>query len=214
MSETEYFDETPVDTRDGLPPNTGKVLIGVAVVALLIAGWNAVGWLRGSIFSSDLHVYLEGNHVDQLQPGARVVIGSLAVGEVSEVETRDGAAVARLRIDGEQASQIATSARFQVDSLNHWMPGNTGVRVYPAAAEPNQRKLAAGDRLVASEKTLPPMVPIRFYGLVAGCALVLAATMVVAKQFAKWLISLTVIATGMLVIAAVVLYLGNVVTLP
>ena len=217
-SEPHLGEDSPEEFLDSaeagfeMPSAVGYLLIALAACALLAVLWQVVRRLPGGRSSHDVHVVLHGDGVSELGLGDRVVLGSVQVGEVEEATVRDGAVLAELRIDGEYAEEIPESSRFEVDSLNQWVPGNLGVRIRPGRAQTDAPSLVDGAKIEAAKRTLPPTVPERFYLLVAlgvGAIVVLVICARVLRSIA-WM----VIVAGALILLAVFLHLGGTIVGP
>lgn len=203
--------EPPSGARPAPRRVSGRGLIiglGVVIVLLLVVPvlWNAAK----SAVSRDIHVYLRGCGVEELQPGHRVVIGTVPVGEVMGIDLRDGVQMAELRLDGKYVGQVAAGSRFEVDSLNQWMPGNLGIRVYPTGQKEGVQPLENRAVIQAVPRTLPPAIPKRFYAVVAVSVVAIALLLAIAKALQRWLILLI----GLAIMAAGLIYLSRMVTLP
>jgi len=94
-----------------------------------------------------------------------------------------------------------------VDSLNDWLPGNVGVRVFPTATDTHP-PMVDGSRVQTSARALPPWVPAGFYIVLAGIVVVLAGVVVVA-----WLMRrVIVLVVAAAVIAGVIVYLNGIIS--
>jgi hypothetical protein len=205
------FPTSPADVADWpkwfwrMPPRTRAVVVGGAVALLAVVIWSTSGWWASGGLAGNVHVDLHGAGVAELQPGARVVMGSIPVGEVVGREIRDGVPVAEVAVHGRHARQIPQSSRFEVDSLNQWMPGNLGVRIRGPKRPSDEPPLADGAEIETVDRALPPAVPERFYLLVG---LSVAAVLVLAL-LARFLRSLAILLVGIAVLAAVLVYLSG-----
>jgi len=209
-SPEEFLDS--MERRFEIPGVVGYLLIAIAGFALLSVLWQAVRRLPGGRSSGDVHVVLCGDGVSELRPGDRVVLGSVQVGEVEQTSLRDGEVLAELRIDGKHAAEIPESSRFEVDSLNQWVPGNLGVRIRSDPARADRPSLVDGAEIEAAKRTLPPTVPERFYPLVAlgvGAIVVLVICARVLRSIA-WM----VIVAGVLILLAALVHLGGTIVGP
>lgn len=147
---------------------------------------------------------------DAMRLGAAVCvgIGSQQVGRVAGFDVREGESVVHLQIDGKYRRQIPTTSRFEVASLNVWVPGRVGVRIL-SPTQPLKTDPLPDRALVQTCNTvLPADVPPRFYLLIAGC---IAAT-VVLSVVAKALKSTAVIVSGITVLAAIIAHLAGMVS--
>lgn len=186
---------------EAVRPHLAKVLGAVTIIALAAAAWPLAARWFGS--AGDVRVYLRGPGVGELAVGAPVAIGSVQVGRVAGFDLRDGRQVADLRIERRYRRQVSAASRFQVCSLNHWVPGNLGVRVGPPAAGGNRGELVDGAVIQAADAVLPAEIPPRFYLLVAGSVLAMAVVVIVGKV----LRSVATIVAGAAVILAVIAHL-------
>ncbi len=211
---TRPFEDDPGDFlaspgwSGSLPPITGKFLVGLGVVALLVAAWPFVAKLTHRM--SGLDVFVRGHGVSELQPGARVVLDSQEVGRVIGSEIRGGQRFAHVRIDGKYARQIPRESQFEVDSLNEWMPGNLGIRLRCPTSPTSSDVLGTGTEVDAVERILPPAIPPRFYLLVGACCVVVVLLIALARLVRAGLI----IVVGIAVIVAVLAHLNGMITVP
>lgn len=111
-------------------------LAGLLVLAGLLL-WGSIQWLTSD--ADDL-IRLTGSNVSELEKDAAVMLDGVQVGKVVSVGLDGGEATAMLTIDGQYVDQIPKGSRFEVDSLNNWLPGNVGVKVVP----PAEKRLALG----------------------------------------------------------------------
>jgi len=157
-----------------------RVGIGVAALAgIALAVWLTTRLLTGAILG-DGTIYLTGPNVEHLSENARVVVGKRVIGSVTNIGLRDGQYAATLSIERAAMRELSSDAEFEVASLNDWMPGNIGVRIRPNSANAAER-LANGDRMIAKSSVLPPVIPQKFWLVVAGCALIVVLMAVAAK---------------------------------
>jgi hypothetical protein len=196
---------------------TLAISISVVVLALgsvIVLGIVTAKWLDAR---ETMHVYLQGSGVDRLQPGSRVALGVQEIGQVATVELREGAHTAHLVMKRDLAGELPGTSAFQVESLNHWMPGNLGVRVYLPKAAGGAEPLADDVTILAQERFLPPETPVRFYYLIAVAVLVVAVTIAIAVVAARWinrLATLAILACGILALLAVYAHFSGQITAP
>lgn len=190
----------------GARPVVAKVLAGVTVIAILAAAWPfASSWLRKA---GDLDVYLRGRGVDHLKEGAWVVIGSQQVGRVGGFEVREGEPVARLQVEGKYRRQIPSTSRFEVSSLNVWVPGRVGVRILCSTQPLKSEPLPDGALVQTANTVLPADVPPRFYLLVAASIAGLIGLSILAKVMK----SVAVVVSGVALIVAIIAHLSGLVS--
>ena len=189
--------------------------VAVAGAALLvILGFLTARWIdaRGNV-----RIYLHGPGVNELQEGALVAVDVESVGQVREVEQRDGKLVARLAIVRARAEQIPATSTFRVESLNHWKPGNVGVRVYVPDSAAGAEAIRDDALVRASDQFLPPSIPPRFYLLVFGALLMIAITVAIAVAVYKLVsrvATLIVVALGALILIGAYQYFDGQITPP
>lgn len=188
-------------------------IAGVATILVIL------GIVIGRVIEArqNVDVYLHGPGVVDLPEGALVATGVQPVGEVRSKEDRDGKLTAHLVINREYARQIPQGSSFRVESLNKWMPGRLGVRVYAETSPPGAEPIADGAVVQASSHFLPPQIPPRFYLLILGAMLLIAFTIAVAAALYKMFnrVSMFVaLAIGMLVLIAAYLYFGGQIAAP
>lgn len=209
--EPNNFDVAPAGyggAWEAFRPHFAKILAAVTIVALVMAVWPlAAGWFAGT---GELQVFLRGPGVGELAVGAPVAVGAVQVGRVAGFDLRDGHQVADLRIERRYKRQLSASSRFQVCSLNHWVPGNLGVRVGPPVGGGNPGEVRDGTVFQAADAVLPAGIPSRFYLLVAGSVLALTAVVIVGKV----LRSVATIVAGLAVILAVIGHLCGTIAAP
>ncbi|MFC1596999.1 hypothetical protein ACFL5Q_03540 [Planctomycetota bacterium] len=194
------------------------LIVALTVAASGLAVIVVLGFVATRVIHAreNVDVYMFGSGVDHLEEGAVVAMGVEPIGRVCDVRIRDGEHEAHLAIKREYAEQIPSTSEFQVESLNHWMPGNLGVRVDPrgpTSAEP----IRDDDRVQASNNFLPPEIPPKFYILLLGAALVVGATIALALFLYK-LVSkiamLVVLAIGLLFLIAAYQHFNGQITAP
>lgn len=185
-------------------------------MAVLIGlSWLAAGLLG---LTGDVDVYLQGNYVDQLDEGAPVAVGTIPIGRVTEVSLREGRPTARLQLDRQHTAGISADSRFSVESLNDWMPGNVGVRVYPPAQPGDAPQIKQGASVEAINHAFaPPHVPPKFFLLVGLGLVVLIVVGVLAVVLYRWvsaLSTLIAVALGIAILLFGYLYFQNNITSP
>lgn len=185
--EPEHAD-MPVSSGEAGSWNYHYVLVGLIVGATVIAIW----FMGSSIINDRGSVTLTGSEVSQLRPGAAVMLDGKQVGEVQQVEIRDGLPTARLRVDPEVLQEIPSTSRLQVGSLNRVLPGNIGVKI--VSAEHNEAIAGAGWETIherfADQSIVPTGTPLGFYVVlfvvVAIAVLLLSLVIKVLRSTAFW----------------------------
>lgn len=195
--------------QDDWMPFLKKSGVGIGIIAVAVVVWTGGRWIVRAAGPQDVRIELHGPGVGQLKPGALVVLGSTEVGQVERVGELGGEATALMRVDKDFVSQISRTSRFEVDSLNDWLPGNVGVRVYPDMAEIDS-PLVDGARVRTSPRTTPPWAPWGFYVLVATTVLLLAGAMVVAWLMRRVIV--LIVFAG--IMAGIILYLNGIISPP
>ena len=194
------------------------LIVALTVAASGLAVIVVLGFVAARVIHAreNVDVYMIGSGVDHLEEGAVVAMGMEPIGRVCDVGIRDGEHEAHLEIKREYAEQIPSTSQFGVESLNHWMPGNLGVRVDPRGAT-SAEPIREDDRVRASNKFLPPEIPPRFYLLLLGAAFVIAGTIALALFLYK-LVSkiamLIALAVGLLILVAAYQYFNGQITAP
>lgn len=192
--------------------------IAVVVIALtlvMFTGFLATYWLgkRG-----ELDIYLYGKGVDCLEEGAMIVLDIQPVGQVRAIEMQGTRQTAHLVIDQEMSTQIRAGSIFRVESLNDWMPGNVGVRVY-APKDSAQSPPVEDDTVVqASDMFLPPEIPPKFYLLVVGALVVVSVTVALGvaayRVFHQIGMAIGVFLIGLLVLSIAYQYFSGRISVP
>jgi hypothetical protein len=196
-----------------MPPIVGKIVGGVAAIALLAALWQMLeplSWFDAATQPSDVTVSIHGGPVEKLLPGAKVVMGSVEVGEVTATDVQGGLPSADIRIVGTYAQQIPHTSQFEVTSLNEYMPGNVGIQVHAPMNPSSAASIADGAHIRVMETPLPPEVPAKFF-VVLGIGLV---GVVVVLALAKLFKSELMILAGVLLLIAALLFLSGMITVP
>ena len=125
--------------RDDWLPFAKKSAIGTGLIAVVVVVWIGGSWLVRAAGPHDVRIELQGSGVSILKPGAGVIFGSTEVGQVEKVAESAGGSLAVVRLNKDFVATIPQASQFEVDSLNDWLPGNVGVRVFPASTERNRR---------------------------------------------------------------------------
>lgn len=215
MDEHEVFDDSPeyrpapslVGRLNAVPRS---VWGGSALVIVLLA---AVPWLFGfARFQSDYHVRLHGPGVDHLEVGAPVALGIQRIGQVTSVETHEGRITADLTIRRTHAMELPTETVFMVASLNDWLPGNVGVRVFVPETGHSFERLADGSLIHTPEQLLPIEIPPRFYLLIAVAVGLIIVVLVIAGLLRDWIRGVVMVLITLAIIAVAFLCLSRVIS--
>lgn len=205
---TEFLDDSAgdsaamgTDSVAGFWPGIGVWIVISAFVLIVIVAlaWYWISQWTGGL--ANLDAYVSGPHVDKLDVGAAVAVGSLPVGRVVGFEVREGRQVAHLKIEKEHAQHIPADSRFRVDCLNNYWPGRLGVRILPPESGSGGPPLTDGKEYVVVGSALPPQVPRGFYALLGGVLLLFFAAGVAFHLSKRLLFSVPFLAAIVIAIA-------------
>ena len=195
-----------------LPTGPGKwllVILGLGTAAMLFYAVRGFGSIRG-----DVAIRLQGQGVDQLQAGALVVVGTQKVGKVARIEIRNSAPIADLEIERKQAVRIPGSSRFAVESLNDWIPGNVGVRIYRPETTGSDEPIVDGALVRTPDRFLPLEIPPKFYLLIAASVAIIVIIIVIVGLLRNWIRGGILILVTAIVLIAAYSYLNGLISPP
>ncbi len=188
----------------------------IAVIILLFVTGRFV--IRGitAIAGNDT-IYIVGPYVDHLSEETSVVLDNDIVGRVKKVKFQNGRIAATLRIDRKVLRKLPSDSVFRIISLNKWMPGNLGVRiVIPQSSSGSFKPIESGATITVGNTVLPPLIPPRFWLVVAACFAILIIILVCSKllktifTFIKLIHGFAVAAIAIIIL---ITYLNNMISL-
>ena len=163
-------------------PERPVELTVISAMLLVMSLILVASWYCNS--ESTTTIFLRGEIVEQLSPGAPIVMDGIRIGSVQGVDREDGQTVARLKIRNGIEREIPPSSQYVVHSLNSVLPGNVGIEVINIKNDLSARGFSLRE-IEDSSEVFPTAILKKLYLVVGIVVIALAFVIGLALKIAS-----------------------------